>query len=129
MVAICCCAFAFLRVALLFLEDCVELQSELAVIILPMADNLLLCEDSDICLNMKKRAASETKDGNAEGFWCSFESRESEVGKRKIGAHLQREHSRNIPMSTVQRYYDTFLFDTGESCLFLIGGLLSLTRF
>ena len=54
MVAICSCVFAFLRVALLFLEDCLELLSELAVSILPMADNLPPCEDGGICLGVKK---------------------------------------------------------------------------
>ena len=36
---------------------------------------------------------------------------------------------KDIPISTVQRYYDTFLFDIEESCLFLFIGLLPQTRF
>ena len=71
--AICSCVFAFLRVALLLLEYCLELQSELAVSILLMADHLPPCEDSGIRLGVKKRAVSRTKDRNAEGFCCSFD--------------------------------------------------------
>ena len=63
MVAICSCVIA--RVAMLLLEDCLELQSELAVSILPTADNLPPCEDSGIRLGVKKRAVSKTKDRNA----------------------------------------------------------------
>ena len=63
MVAIRSCVIA--RVAMFLLEDCLELQSELAVSILPMADNSPPCEDSGICLGVKKRAVSKTKDRNA----------------------------------------------------------------
>ena len=138
MVAICSCASAFLRVALLLLEDCLELQSELAVSILPMAGNLPPCEDSAIRLGVKKRAVSKMKDRNAEGFWCSSDdisavchlnAENPKWGKRNIGAHLQGEQSRNIPISTIRRYYDTFLFGIEESWLFLFIGLLPLTRF
>ena len=138
MVAISSCVFALQRVALLLLEGCLELQSQLAVSILPMADNLPPCENSGIRLGVKKRTVSKTKDRNAEGFWCLFDdisalchlkAENPKWGRRKIGAHLQEEQSRNIPISTVQRYYDTFLFDIEESCLFLFIGLLPLTRF
>ena len=57
----------------MLLEGCPELQSELAVLILPMADNLPPCEDSGIRLGVKNRAVSKTKDRNAEGSSCSFD--------------------------------------------------------
>ena len=74
MVAICSCVFAFLRVALLSPEDCLELQSELAVSFLPMADNLPPCEDSGIRLGVKKRAVSNARFTLADarfGLRCS----------------------------------------------------------
>ena len=134
MVEICSCVLALLRVALLLLEGCLELQSELAVSILPMADNLPPCEDSGIPLGVKKRAVYKTKNRNAEGSSCSFDNisavcqlkaENPKWGKRKVGAHLQGEQSRNIPISTIQRYYDTFLFDIEQSCLFQLYRLLT----
>ena len=68
------------------------------------------------------------KDMNAESFWFSFDdisgvchlkAENPKWGKKKIGAHLQGEQWRNIPNSTVQKYYDTFMFDIEGSCLFL----------
>ena len=69
---------------------------------------------------------SKTKDRNAESFLSSFEeikrvcklkAENPKWGERKISSHLEGE-SKPVPLSSIHRYYKTFLFDLEEECLF-----------
>ena len=75
----------------------------------------------------QKRASSKTKDRNPEGFWstfddvvlvCKLRAQNPKRGKAKIANYLKAEHLRTNPEPTVQRYYDSFIFDLEESALF-----------